>query len=126
MAWPLMLWVSLVWSLNFYLNPAHHTVKRHIESVHEGIKPVRMAKWNYNRGTENEFGRKYPNKEKITLWNEMIFTITDAEILEPIQNKSENDKTLEDLMFSDHELVQKSSENKRTAVSLNNRGLSIV
>ena len=56
----------------------------------------------------------------------MIFTITDAEILEPIQNKSENDKTLEVLMFSDHELVQKSSENKRTAVSLNNRGLSIV
>ena len=58
--------------------------------------------------------------------HELIFTITDAEILEPIQNKSENDKTLEDLMFSDHELVQKSSENKRTAVSLNNRGLSIV
>ena len=56
----------------------------------------------------------------------MIFTITDAEILEPIQNKSENDKTLEDLMFSDHELVQKSSEHKRTAVSFNNRGLSIV
>ena len=58
--------------------------------------------------------------------HERIFTITDAKILEPIQNKSENDKTLEDLIFSDHELVQKSSENKRTAVSLNNRGLSIV
>ena len=51
--------------------------------------------------------------------HERIFTITDAKILEPIQNKSENDKTLEDLIFSDHELVQKSSENKRTAVSLN-------
>jgi len=49
--------------------------------------------------------------------------ITDAEILESIQNKSENDKTLEDLMFSDHELVQKSSRKKRTAVSFNNRGL---
>jgi hypothetical protein len=56
----------------------------------------------------------------------MIFTITDAEILEPIQNKSENDKTLKDLMFLDHELVKKSSEDKRTAVSLNNRGLSII
>ena len=30
-------------------------------------------------------------KKKITSWNEMIFTITDAKILEPIQNKSEND-----------------------------------
>ena len=58
-------------------------------------------------------------KKKIS-HHEMIFTITYAEILEPIQNKSENDKTLEDLIFSDPELVQKSSENKRTAVSLNN------
>jgi len=49
----------------------------------------------------------------------MIFTITDAEILEPIQNKSENDKNLEDYdSDSDYELVQKSSENKRNAVDL--------
>ena len=26
MLWPLMLWVSLVWPFNFYLNIAHHTV----------------------------------------------------------------------------------------------------
>ena len=39
--------------------------------------------------------------------HERIFTITDAKILEPIRNKSENDKTLKDSMFSDHELVQK-------------------
>ena len=26
MVWPLMLWVSLVWSFDFYLNLAHHTV----------------------------------------------------------------------------------------------------
>ena len=71
------------------------TLKRHIEFFHEGIKPVRMAKWNYNRGTENEFGRKCPFKKKKS-HHEMIFTITDAEILEPLQNKSKNDKTLED------------------------------
>ena len=53
----------------------------------------------------------------------MIFTTTDAETLE---NMPENNKKFEELMFSDHELVQKSSENKRTAVFLNNRGLPIV
>ena len=29
MVWPLMLWVSLVWTFNFYLNLAHHTVIGH-------------------------------------------------------------------------------------------------
>ena len=74
----------------------------------------------------NVLKKKKSHHEMIYNMDFFMYTITDAEILEPIQNKSENDKTLEDLMFSDHELVQKSSENKRTAVSLNNRGLSIV
>ena len=30
-----MLWVSLVWSLNFYLNPAHHTVTRNLNQGRE-------------------------------------------------------------------------------------------
>ena len=42
---------------------------------------------------------------------------TDAETLEPSENLSENNQTLEELMFSDHKLVQKISENKITAVS---------
>ena len=68
-----------------------------------------------------DFKEKASEKEKSH--HEMIFTTTDAETLE---NMPENNKKFEELMFSDHELVQKSSENKRTAVSLNNRGFPIL
>ena len=40
MVWPLMLWVSLVWSFDFYLNLAHNTVNKNIWSYKSILKEL--------------------------------------------------------------------------------------
>ncbi len=67
MVWPLMLWVSLVWTFTFYLNPTHHTVRLGSINVPQTWNWAVFSKTTLSCSKTYPVARKNPPQAKVVI-----------------------------------------------------------